>query len=325
MKKVSIITPCHNSAVFIHRLLDSILSQSYEEVEMIAVDNDSKDETAKILNQYSEKFQKKGYSLSYIHQDDLGPSCAVKKAIKLITGDYLIVPDSDDFFAVSDFLKKMVTTLESLPDDYGMIRCQEQKISDGNFEKIGIMGEGLPSEDPGTLFTDCLLSHNKYYYPGVGYLYKVAALKKTIKNLEIFGAYHTGQNRQLMLPVLYSYKCYTIPEPMVNYLVRPNSISNGDYKKYSIKAEMYNRAAIYIDSILDSIVAMPSDKRTYYRNLYLKINAQSMASLAIRTKRLKESEKYISDYRMYGGSIILLRLRLWKEYLRFIKQIIWKN
>ena len=49
MKKVSIITPCHNSEKFIHRLLDSILMQSYQEIEMITVDNDSKDNTRKLI------------------------------------------------------------------------------------------------------------------------------------------------------------------------------------------------------------------------------------------------------------------------------------
>ena len=56
---VSVIIPCHNSAVFIHRILDSLLVQTYSNMEIFTVDNDSKDNTAEVIKSYISKFEKK--------------------------------------------------------------------------------------------------------------------------------------------------------------------------------------------------------------------------------------------------------------------------
>lgn len=316
MKKVSIITPCHNSEKFIHRLLDSILMQSYQAIEMITVDNDSKDNTAEIIRQYVTKFQDRGYTLTYIHQDDLGPSCAVKRALKIITGDYLIVPDSDDFFAVKDFFERMIGKLESLSDDYAIIRCQEQELQEEDLSKLGIIGEGCPSEDSGTSFEDCLLGTNHYYYPGVSYLYKVDALRATIKDMEIYGAYRIGQNRQLMLPVLYTYKCYTIQEPLVNYLVRKTSISHGDYANYSFKKEIYKNEDLYITTILNSIKQITSSDIEKYRKIYLYYSAIWMSDFALNNKYYKDALLYFLDRKRYGKTYFYQEIKFVIKLIR---------
>lgn len=300
MNTFSIITPCHNSGAFIERLLDSVLQQTYPSVEMITVDNDSKDDTGSIINKYIPIFEKKGYSLHYIKEGDLGPSCAVKNALHMVTGDYLCVPDSDDFFAVNDYLERMVTTLESLSPDYGMIRCYEQELLEGNLTKLDVIGEKAKDDNKETMFVDCLLGSNGYYYPGVGYIYKMKVLKETIRNLEIYGAYNIGQNRQLMLPILYSYKCYTLKEPLVNYLVRKSSISHGDYAKYHIKQQIYAQEDTYITTILNSIIQINEKDIRKYRNLYLFSCARLMAHTAMRNGEYSEALKYFSQGKMYG-------------------------
>lgn len=57
---VSIITPCYNGEKLIHRLLDSILSQDYPSIEMIIVDDGSKDKTHDVIENYINKFKQKG-------------------------------------------------------------------------------------------------------------------------------------------------------------------------------------------------------------------------------------------------------------------------
>ena len=58
IKKVSIIIPCFNSEKFIQRCLDSILEQTYKSIELILINDGSTDNTEKIIQLYSERFNK---------------------------------------------------------------------------------------------------------------------------------------------------------------------------------------------------------------------------------------------------------------------------
>ena len=54
---VSIVTPCYNGEKLIHRLLDSVLRQDYQQIEMIVVDDGSKDQTRSVVEGYVETFE----------------------------------------------------------------------------------------------------------------------------------------------------------------------------------------------------------------------------------------------------------------------------
>jgi len=70
-KSISVITPTYNYGHLIHRLLDSILIQTYKNIE---------------------KFRKKGFKLIYQYQENQGQAVAMDAGLKLITGDYFIWP-----------------------------------------------------------------------------------------------------------------------------------------------------------------------------------------------------------------------------------------
>ena len=67
---VSIVTPCYNSAPFIRPLLDSILLQDYPAIEMFAIDDGSTDDTDQIIKAYIPRFQERGYTLTYLYQEN---------------------------------------------------------------------------------------------------------------------------------------------------------------------------------------------------------------------------------------------------------------
>ena len=69
---VSIITPCYNGEKHVHRLLESVLNQTYTNIELILVDDGSTDETKKIVLSYQEKFTEKKLKLNYIYQENKG-------------------------------------------------------------------------------------------------------------------------------------------------------------------------------------------------------------------------------------------------------------
>lgn len=294
---VSILTPCHDSSSFIRRLLDSILSQTYGRIEFIAIDNDSQDNTAEIIKSYTKRFEEKGYTLQYFHQQDMGPSTAINNGLKHIKGDYLIMPDSDDWFAVNDCVERMVNKFGELSDEYAIVRCNIQQIDEVTMMPLGTFYDNFPEEDPGHLFEDCLFALHNYIYVNIGNMIKVSAFQKANGGMDIFNAYNIGQGRQMYLPLHYSYKSYTIPEVLVNYLVRAKSISHGDYRKYIIMKGLYAKSEEYIDGILNRISALPETEHRAYKRKFLYQEAVKQSKIA------KENRKYLDLWGIYKDLI----------------------
>ena len=61
---VSLLTPCYNAGHLIHRLLDSVLNQTYPFIEMIVIDDGSTDNSEQVIRSYISRFEERGYILS---------------------------------------------------------------------------------------------------------------------------------------------------------------------------------------------------------------------------------------------------------------------
>lgn len=96
--KVSIITPCYNGEHKISKFLDSLLNQTYNNIELIVVNDGSLDKTEEVINSYKEKLISKGMDFIYLYQSNQGQAAAINNALKYFTGKYLMWPDSDDVF-----------------------------------------------------------------------------------------------------------------------------------------------------------------------------------------------------------------------------------
>ena len=91
-EKISIIVPAYNVAGYISRCLDSILAQTYRNLEIIAIDDGSTDKTGMILDAYAEKDAR----IIVVHQNNTGLVMVREKGISLATGDYVGFVDGDD-------------------------------------------------------------------------------------------------------------------------------------------------------------------------------------------------------------------------------------
>lgn len=120
----SIIIPCFNSKDFLRKCLDSILSQSFSDFEIIAIDDGSTDGTSKILDEYNSKYP----FIHVYHFSNSGVSISRKRGITLATGEYIIFVDSDDTIAPNllSNLQNAIITYEK-PD---LIRYQSNLIND---------------------------------------------------------------------------------------------------------------------------------------------------------------------------------------------------
>ena len=102
MPKFSIIIPVYNVAPYLRECLDSVLAQSYEDWEVVAVDDGSTDGSSEILREYESKDSR----FTVIRQGNAGVSAARNTALKIASGDYLVYVDGDDYLS-DDYLRRL--------------------------------------------------------------------------------------------------------------------------------------------------------------------------------------------------------------------------
>lgn len=159
--KISVIVPVYNVEEFLEQCLESIVSQTYTDLEIILVNDGSTDQSAKICDD----FAKRDTRVKVIHQINGGVSSARNTGIKAATGDYITFVDSDDWLEKEMYQKMMyavkiqngseVIMCDFINEKYD---CQEKitaNIRDGFYVKQDIVKELYPTllvtEDLGRL------------------------------------------------------------------------------------------------------------------------------------------------------------------------------
>ena len=107
---ISIIMPAYNSERYISEAIDSVLTQSYKNFELVIVDDGSSDRTPEIIDEYAEKDNR----IKVFHRENAGVSAARNFALQNICGDYVTFIDSDDIYH-TERLKIMLEIFEQHP------------------------------------------------------------------------------------------------------------------------------------------------------------------------------------------------------------------
>ena len=310
---VSLITPCYNTATLVHRLLDSVLAQDYPKLEMIAVDDGSTDNTAEVLESYRTRFESRSIPLTILKQKNSGQSFAINRALKLVKGEFLVWPDSDDFYNRPDAVSQMVRAFRQLSNDYGMIKMLPKYVDEKGLKDIT---RNCVIDKSERQFEQALFDNS---FPWGFYAIYVKALDAVNPQREIYTEKKAGQNWQMVLPVLYSYKCYTLEENVFSVLSRRNSHSRPTDRRILPqleRIEVYERTIL---NTLDRISEMPLKERdNYKRAIRLKYARQKLyVSCSFADK--ERARKYKKDIIDNGGLLslkelardILLRLNLY--------------
>lgn len=96
--RVSIITICYNSEAVIRRTIESMLAQTYDNIEYLIVDGASKDATVQIAESYRERLEAKGFTYRIISEPDEGIYDAMNKGIALAEGEIIGLLNSGDWY-----------------------------------------------------------------------------------------------------------------------------------------------------------------------------------------------------------------------------------
>ena len=114
--KVSILIPAYNVEKYLPTCLDSVLGQTYQDLQVVIIDDGSKDRTVQVCKAYSEKDDR----VEYYSQDNQGVAATRNHLLEKVKGEYVLFVDGDDWIELD-----MVEYLVSLATKYsaGMIMC----------------------------------------------------------------------------------------------------------------------------------------------------------------------------------------------------------
>ena len=145
---VSIIVPVYNCEDRIRRCVESIIRQSYKNIEVLLVDDGSTDESGRICEEYAAADKR----VCVFHQKNAGVSAARNKGITLAKGQYIQFVDSDDYIA-EDMTERLVESIKQNGTSCsicGYVYIQGKQIHEVQLrEHYSIAPDELESECPG--------------------------------------------------------------------------------------------------------------------------------------------------------------------------------
>lgn len=113
---VTVLTNTFNRANLIHRCIESIQKQTYQNYEHIIIDGNSTDDTERVVKAYNDSH------IVYIKLNDRGPEKQMRAGSSIAKGKYITFLDDDDEY-LPDKLEKQVRYFESLPYEIGLVYC----------------------------------------------------------------------------------------------------------------------------------------------------------------------------------------------------------
>lgn len=125
---VSVIVPIYNVAPYLRQCLESVLNQTYKEIEVILVNDGSTDNSLDICKEY----ERVDTRVKVISQKNSGSSAARNTGLNTAIGEYILFIDSDDFWICNDCIKLLVEKVQLSHDD--MIIFQSVKYYEKNNE-----------------------------------------------------------------------------------------------------------------------------------------------------------------------------------------------
>ncbi len=130
--EISVIVPNYNHAAFLKRRLESIVNQTFQNFEIILLDDHSTDNSVEILTEY--KSDEKVSCFEVNDKNSNSPFRQWQKGISLARGKYIWIAESDDCCSIS-FLKKIVNYIHNSPKDTGFFYCQSLDVDVDDNEK----------------------------------------------------------------------------------------------------------------------------------------------------------------------------------------------
>ena len=211
MPLVTIVIPSYNHKSFIPDAIQSVIDQSYDDIELIIIDDGSVDGSIKIIESFIDKCQNRFVNFKFVSRENKGLPITLNEALGYSTGKYFAMLSSDDIL-LKEKTSKLVAYLEKNEPIAGVFAGihlidENQKRSRTLVPKVGIWN-----------FNDILNKKCSLYAPTM--MVRTSALKEV-------GGYWEDvklEDRAMLLKLSYAgFKFATIPDVVANYRWHPNN------------------------------------------------------------------------------------------------------
>ena len=284
MVKFSIIVPVYNTEEYLERCIESILKQTFDDFEIILVNDGSTDNSKKIITDYQKQYPEK---IKVVNKKNGGLSSARNKGVSKAKGEYLLFVDSDDYIE-KGLLKTLNTKTKDCPD---LIRFQIKEIRDNKI----CMHRELPFE---TLKGDKAFKKIiKYHYVETAWCY--AYRREFYKNNKFSfseGKYHEDFG---LIPyvVMCASKVKSIGYVGYNYVIRSGSImTEVNYEKNKKKAEDF---LYHYKNLVDKMDGSDCINIDIYKSFLA--NSAILKSLELNSKDYKNYVKELRNLKVFNN------------------------
>jgi len=304
--KVSVIVPVYNSEGYVGKTIESLMRQTLKEIEIILVDDGSKDTSGAICDEYAAKDER----IFVIHKENGGLADARNTGMKVAKGKYTMFLDADDLFE-DDSCENMYNVIEKTQSDYVI----------GNYQMM---------DNDGTRWKNTAFDVEKYQefeldkhdYKKSFFVMNSTAWNKIyntqflIDNDITFKVPSPSEDDYFTsLCYIKAKKGYYTPKVMILYRNVPNSLSKKCPLKY-FKGINYAYKTIY-ESFKNN------NEMNYYRYVYAKKNAYLLCQL-IDSEEVDNEEKVecLKDFEWYFELSEKLKVNIVHESLRVVMGLV---
>lgn len=228
MPTVSVIIPTYNRAKLLGRAIQSVLAQTYQDFELIIVDDASTDDTESLVKSFNSE------KVKYIrHQKNKGTSAGRNTGIRSAKGDYIALQDSDDEW-MPEKLEKQMRAFATAPPEVGVVYTGFYMIA--NNKKKYLPSASITPKD-GNIFSSIIKGE-----------YLVSPQTMVVKRecFEKYGLFdeHFPAMEDWEMSLRLSKHCHFkyIDEPLLQYYIQPDSMSRNKsamIKSYKMILERY--------------------------------------------------------------------------------------
>lgn len=293
MELVSIIIPVYNSELFLKRCLDSVINQTYKNLEIIIVEDGSSDNSLSICKKYKKLDNRIKVLLNGTNK---GMAFSRNKALDNATGKYITYIDSDDYVEL-DYIETLYNLIKE--DDYDVSICghidmkHEKKyiLNQEKAFKLLITDENFCISCWGKLFKRYLLSGVKFYdvqCEDRAFSYKVFSKIKKAIYLNV---------------------------SKYNYCIRKDSYSFMDYDIKDL--DRISQTKFFTEKVTKLYPKLTNDAKIMYLNSLIAVCNKQLFSKMYKTPEIKETKKFIRNNFII---IIFTKSKLIKkmQYLLFL-------
>lgn len=240
--KISLIMPIYNAEKRLGKALDSIMAQTYSNVEVILINDGSTDASLELCEMYAEKYS----TILLRSVENSGPGAARNVGLAQVTGDYISFVDADDYLQ-ADFLERMVEitanhVFDIVSSNYYQVD-QEREIAKNNYQTGTINNFGDAAEQKRY---DLFKTSSSFGYVW-GKLYKTAFIKENqLKFSEERKAFLEDTLFNLKA-ISYQPNYYVLNEALYNYNIYEGSVSNTTEDITDRALQMLENYVVFLD------------------------------------------------------------------------------